>query len=121
MLVLGALDYDPIVRIDIGPLSISPHGIGIAVGILAGAWLMRPAARAQGISDELLRACIVAVVGVFFAVTDVQNRRIRAWGAEDPPPVWRRTRAVWELSHGVRAALFTAATALLGAALALSW
>jgi hypothetical protein len=31
---LAAISYDPIVRLHIGPLSISPHGVGIALGFL---------------------------------------------------------------------------------------
>ena len=28
------LDYDPVVHVEIGPLSVSPHGLGIAIGFL---------------------------------------------------------------------------------------
>jgi phosphatidylglycerol---prolipoprotein diacylglyceryl transferase len=66
--VLGAISYDPLVRIDLGPLSISPHGVGIAVGFLLGARLMLPAARRKGISDDtvyalLTRAAIGSIIG----------------------------------------------------------
>ncbi|MGQ0434006.1 MAG: prolipoprotein diacylglyceryl transferase [Microthrixaceae bacterium] len=66
------LDYDAVVRIGLGPLSVSPHGVGTAVGFLAGARLMRPAARRIGIDDELLyalltRAAIGAVIGARLA------------------------------------------------------
>lgn len=69
---LAVLDYDPVVRIAIGPLSVSPHGIGTAVGFLAGARLLRPAARRLGISDELLytlltRGAVGAVIGARLA------------------------------------------------------
>ncbi|MBA3654947.1 MAG: prolipoprotein diacylglyceryl transferase, partial [Actinobacteria bacterium] len=52
----------------LGPLSISPHGFGIAVGFLLGARLMLPAAERRGISAEevyalLTRAAIGAIVG----------------------------------------------------------
>ena len=65
---LASISYDPIVNIDLGPLNISPHGIGIAVGFLLGARLMLPEARRKGITDEqvyslLVRAAIGAVVG----------------------------------------------------------
>lgn len=70
--------------IDIGPLAISPHGIGIAVGYLAGAQLMVRRARRLGGPDEadiwntlfwgLLGAMIGArvgyVLGHFSEVTD---------------------------------------------------
>ncbi|HVM08639.1 MAG TPA: prolipoprotein diacylglyceryl transferase [Acidimicrobiales bacterium] len=66
--LLAAISYDPIVHIEIGPLKISPHGIGIAVGFLLGARLMLPEAKRQGISEEsvytvLIRAAIGAMVG----------------------------------------------------------
>ena len=41
-------------RIEIGPLAISPHGIGIAVGFLIGAQLMVMRARKAGAPDETL-------------------------------------------------------------------
>jgi phosphatidylglycerol:prolipoprotein diacylglycerol transferase len=66
--VLGAISYDPIVRIELGPVSVSPHGIGIAVGFLVGAWFMLPRSRAKGIPDDLVyplftRAAIGAIIG----------------------------------------------------------
>jgi phosphatidylglycerol:prolipoprotein diacylglycerol transferase len=66
--VLGAISYHPIVHVKIGPLSISPHGVGIAVGFLLGARLMLPEANRKGIRDEqvyalLTRAAIGAIIG----------------------------------------------------------
>ena len=46
--LLAAITYDPIVHIELGPLKISPHGVGIAVGFLLGARLMLPDGQAQG-------------------------------------------------------------------------
>lgn len=71
-MLVAALRFDPLVRIHLGPISISPHGIGIAVGFLLGALLMLPAARKRGITDEqvwalLGRAAIGAVVGARLA------------------------------------------------------
>ena len=65
---LASISYDPIVNIDLGPLNISPHGIGIAVGFLLGARLMLPAARAKGIEEDdviscLMRAALGALIG----------------------------------------------------------
>ena len=54
--MLAAISYHPIVRIHLGPLSISPHGIGIAVGFLIGARLMVPAAERRGITAEQVYA-----------------------------------------------------------------
>ena len=70
--MLEAISYHPIVRIHLGPLSISPHGIGIAVGFLIGARLMVPAAERKGITGEqvyalLTRAAIGAVIGARLA------------------------------------------------------
>jgi phosphatidylglycerol---prolipoprotein diacylglyceryl transferase len=70
--------------IDIGPLSVSPHGLGIAIGFLAGAQLMVRRARREGGPDEndiwnmlfwaLLGAMVGArlayVIGHFSDVTD---------------------------------------------------
>ena len=69
---LSALDYTPIVNLHIGPLAVSPHGIGTAVGFLAGARLLLPATRARGIDDELVyrlltRAIIAALIGARLA------------------------------------------------------
>src|SRR5687767_2452889 len=68
------LGIDPVAwkimpTIDLGPLSISPHGIGIAVGFLLGAQLMVRRARRFGGPDEndiwntLFWALIGAIVG----------------------------------------------------------
>lgn len=69
---IAAISYDPIVNIDLGPLNISPHGIGIAVGFLLGARLMIPAAQAKGIDEEdviscLMRAALGALIGARLA------------------------------------------------------
>jgi phosphatidylglycerol:prolipoprotein diacylglycerol transferase len=65
---LAAISYDPLVHVNIGPLQLSPHGMGIAVGFLLGARLMLPESRRKGIADEhvyslLVRAAIGAMVG----------------------------------------------------------
>ena len=66
--LLAAISYDPIVHIPIGPLRVSPHGIGIAVGFLLGARLMLPEAARKGIPEDhvytvLIRAAIGAMIG----------------------------------------------------------
>src|SRR5438270_464974 len=70
--MLGFISYHPIVHVHIGPLSISPHGVGIAVGFVLGARLMRPEASRKGIRDEqvyavLTRAAIGAIIGARLA------------------------------------------------------
>ena len=68
------LGFDPfawkiIPTIDLGPLGVSPHGIGIAVGFLAGAQLMARRARSRGGPEEndiwntLFWALIGAIIG----------------------------------------------------------
>lgn len=70
--VLAALSYDPIVNLVIGPLRLSPHGMGIAIGFLLGARLMLPAAEKKGISPDdvssiLVRAAIGSIIGARLA------------------------------------------------------
>ena len=70
--MLGAISYDPLVHIEVGPLSISPHGIGIAVGFVAGAQLLFPVTRRLGVRDDdvyalLTRAAVGAIVGARLA------------------------------------------------------
>lgn len=70
--VLAALSYDPIVNIVLGPLRLSPHGMGIAIGFLLGARLMLPAAEKKGISPDevstlLVRAAIGSIIGARLA------------------------------------------------------
>ncbi|MBV9041980.1 MAG: prolipoprotein diacylglyceryl transferase [Acidimicrobiia bacterium] len=70
--VVGFISYHPLVHVKLGPLNISPHGVGIAVGFLAGARLMLPAANRKGIKDEqvyalLTRAAIGAIIGARLA------------------------------------------------------
>jgi phosphatidylglycerol:prolipoprotein diacylglycerol transferase len=66
--VLAAFTYEPIVHVTLGPIKISPHGVGIAVGFLLGARLMLPEANRKGISDDdvytiLIRAAIGSLIG----------------------------------------------------------
>src|SRR3954452_3626462 len=70
--MLAAISYDPVVHVKLGPLSISPHGVGIAVGFLLGARLMLPAAERRGITADdvyslLTRAAIGAIIGARLA------------------------------------------------------
>ncbi len=70
--MLGAISYDPIVRIHIGPLAISPHGIFIAVGFMVGAWFMLPESRKRGMPDEAIYplftlAAVGSIVGARLA------------------------------------------------------
>jgi len=90
--VLAAISYEPLVRIHLGPLAISPHGIFTAVGFLIGARLLLGDTRRRGISDDdmytiLTRAGIGALVGA--RVVYVLNH----WASYESPLEWLR---VWE-------------------------
>jgi phosphatidylglycerol:prolipoprotein diacylglycerol transferase len=90
--MIGFIAYDPIVRLELGPLSVSPHGIGTAIGFLAGAWLLRPRAHRRGISDALLyalltRGAVGAIVGARAAYV------VNHLGDFDNPLEWV---AIWE-------------------------
>jgi phosphatidylglycerol:prolipoprotein diacylglycerol transferase len=66
--LLAYISYHPLVHIELGPFSLSPHGIGIAVGFLVGARVMLPAAQKRGITADdvsslLTRAAIGAIIG----------------------------------------------------------
>ena len=70
--ILAAFTYEPIVHVELGPLNISPHGVGIAVGFLLGARLMLPEAERRGITEDavytiLIRAAIGSLLGARFA------------------------------------------------------
>ena len=70
--MLAAISYHPLVDIDVGPLSISPHGLGIALGFVAGARLMLPDAARKGIAEDdvyplLVRAAIGSIIGARLA------------------------------------------------------
>lgn len=70
--ILAAISYEPIVHIDLGPLEISPHGIGIAVGFLAGTRMLLPEAKRKGVSEDevytiAIRAAIGALIGTRLA------------------------------------------------------
>lgn len=109
--LLALLEFTPIVSIDVGPLSFSPHGIATAVGfVVAARVLLLPATRALGVDDDLTvqmlyRAAIGAMVGARLAYA------LNHWSdyADDPLSVL----AVWEggislfggLTGGVLAAM----------------
>lgn len=66
--VFAYISYDPIVRIRVGGLSISPHGIGIYIGYMAGAYvLFMPAAEKKGITrDQGNMMLILGFLGAIF-------------------------------------------------------
>ena len=107
--VLAAISYEPLVRIHLGPLAVSPHGIFTALGFFVGAWLLLRDTRRRGIPDDdlyaiLTRAAIGAIVGA--RVVSVLNN----WSDFDGPAEWVR---IWEggisLLGGIAGALVAAA------------
>ncbi len=83
-MIIAELAWPILSRIHLGPLAVSPHGIGIAIGYLAGAQLMVRRARARGGPDEgdiwnvlswalvgaIIGARVGYVIGHFGEVTD---------------------------------------------------
>lgn len=66
--MIASLVYEPLLRIHIGPLAISPHGIMTAVGVLVGLRILLPAAAKAGIDtnaviDVVTKAVLAAMVG----------------------------------------------------------
>ncbi|MDQ4149354.1 MAG: prolipoprotein diacylglyceryl transferase [Actinomycetota bacterium] len=58
------LSWPVIPRIELGPFSVSPHGIGIALGYFVGTLVMVRRARARGFNeDHAWNAAAVAVIG----------------------------------------------------------
>ena len=69
--MLAVVGWPVLDRIRIGPLAISPHGIGIALGYLLGSWWMLREGKKRGLSEDhigtiLLWALVGAIVGARF-------------------------------------------------------
>jgi len=91
--VLGAISYDPIVRIHIGPLSISPHGLFIAIGFMVGAWFMLPQSRKRGMpDDEIYPLFTLAAIGSLIGARAAYVINHIADYADSPLDIFR----VWE-------------------------
>ncbi|MGK2929494.1 MAG: prolipoprotein diacylglyceryl transferase [Acidimicrobiales bacterium] len=70
--MFAAISYDPLVSIDLGPLSVSPHGIFTGVGVVVGAWFLLRDVRRAGfdvdvVTSILTRAVIAALIGARLA------------------------------------------------------
>lgn len=50
----SAPTYEPLVRIGVGPLQVSPHGIFTALGFLVGAWFFLRETRVRDIDDDVV-------------------------------------------------------------------
>jgi phosphatidylglycerol:prolipoprotein diacylglycerol transferase len=91
--VVGLIEFDTIVKIGIGPVQVSPHGIFTAIGFIAGARLLLATTRRQGIDDELVysmltRAAIGALIGARMAYA------LNHWADYSDDPL--SALAVWE-------------------------
>jgi phosphatidylglycerol---prolipoprotein diacylglyceryl transferase len=69
--LLAVIGWPVLDRIRLGPLAVSPHGLGIAIGYLAGAWWMVREGRKRGLDEDkvgsiLLWALVGAIVGARF-------------------------------------------------------
>lgn len=107
-MLLAELSYSPIVRIHLGPLAISPHGIFTAIGFLIGAWFFMRDVRRVGLPEDdvtaiLHRAAIGGIVGarVFYVLNHFSDY--------DSPLEWFK---IWEggisLLGGLAGALLVA-------------
>jgi phosphatidylglycerol:prolipoprotein diacylglycerol transferase len=64
---LAVIGWPILDRIPLGPLSISPHGIGIALGYLAGSWWMLRMGKKRGLSEDHMGTILLwALVGAIF-------------------------------------------------------
>lgn len=65
--LLAAVGWPVLDRIRLGPLAISPHGVGIAAGYLAGAWWMLREGPKRGVKQDHIGTILVwALVGAIF-------------------------------------------------------
>jgi len=81
MFVLGSIGWPVLDRIRFGSwFAVSPHGLGIAIGFMIGAWLLTKLAPRRGISEEhissmIFWALIGAIVGarLFYVIAHVSD------------------------------------------------
>jgi phosphatidylglycerol---prolipoprotein diacylglyceryl transferase len=65
--LLAVIGWPVIDRIRVGPVAISPHGLGIAAGYLAGSWWMIREGRKRGLAEENVGTILLwALVGAIF-------------------------------------------------------
>jgi phosphatidylglycerol---prolipoprotein diacylglyceryl transferase len=65
--ILAVIGWPVLDRIHLGPLAISPHGIGIALGYLMGSWFMLREGKKRGLSEENMGTILLwALVGAIF-------------------------------------------------------
>lgn len=92
-MVAAYLSYEPLLRIHLGPLAVSPHGVFTAIGVLVGLQVLLPEVRRAGLSvdavvDVVTKAVFAAVVAARLAYV------LNHFGAyrDDPVAILR----IWE-------------------------
>jgi prolipoprotein diacylglyceryltransferase len=61
---LASISYPPIPITDLGPISVSLHGVGIGLGLAVGAWLLMRSVDRRGFDDEaVVRVLAVSLLG----------------------------------------------------------
>ena len=67
MNLLAVIGWPILDRIRLGPVAVSPHGLGIAAGYLAGSWWMIREGRKRGLAEEHVGTILLwALVGAIF-------------------------------------------------------
>jgi phosphatidylglycerol:prolipoprotein diacylglycerol transferase len=65
--MLGALSYPPIPIVEVGPLTLSLHGLFAGIGFVAGAWLMLREVKRRGFDgDKVISVLTWALIGAIF-------------------------------------------------------
>jgi phosphatidylglycerol:prolipoprotein diacylglycerol transferase len=65
--LLAVIGWPILDRLRLGPVAISPHGIGIALGYLAGSWWMLREGKKRGLSEDHIGTILLwALVGAIF-------------------------------------------------------
>jgi len=62
--MFGALSYPPVPLVEVGPLTLSLHGLFAGIGFVAGAWLMLREVKRRGFdSDKVISVLTWALIG----------------------------------------------------------
>jgi phosphatidylglycerol:prolipoprotein diacylglycerol transferase len=89
---LAVVSWPVLDRIRLGPLAISPHGVGIAVGYLLGSWWLLREGKKRGMAEEHVSALVMwALVGTIVGARGffVLGHYSEFDGIADMLAVWR--------------------------------
>jgi phosphatidylglycerol:prolipoprotein diacylglycerol transferase len=89
---LAVVSWPVLDRIRLGPLAVSPHGIGIAVGYLLGSWWFLREGKKRGMAEEHLSALVMwALIGAIVGARGfyVLGHYSEFEGIGDVLAVWR--------------------------------